>query len=174
MARFVVTAGHGNGDPGAVAGVHTEADLMVELRDIVAHKLRNTGHEVVTDGAPRQNWALRLALALIKGREVAVELHMNASTNPLASGVETLSLLKDKALAQRISFNIAKVLGIKLRGEGGWLDQVNSHRGRLAFVTAGGLIVEVAFISNPDELRRYLDRKWTVAGAIADALTQGR
>ena len=67
--KFTVTAGHGAGDPGAVAldGKTTEAALMTELRDIVAAKLMAMGHQVKTDGARWQNLPLVHALTLVPG-----------------------------------------------------------------------------------------------------------
>lgn len=57
--RFAVTAGHGGNDPGAVTGGVCERDLMTELRDIVAVKLRGKGAEVRTDG---ERWRQRQLL----------------------------------------------------------------------------------------------------------------
>ena len=174
--RFTVTAGHGDKDPGAVAmdGVTTEVALMTELRDIVAEKLSKAGHEVKTDGARWENWPLVRALKLIPQSDAAIELHTNASTNPAAQGVEVISLPAHKDLAREISRRIAHTLEIPVRGAGGWIDQSQSDRGRLAFVNAGGLIVEVFFISNPKELTKYQDRKWLVASAIAESLAPPR
>ena len=171
--RFTVTAGHGDKDPGAVAmdGRTTEAALMTELRDIVADKLRSAGHEVKTDGAKWENWPLVRALKLIPQSDAAIELHTNASTNPAARGVEVISLPAQKEMARELARRIAHTLEIPVRGAGGWIDQSQSARGRLAFVNAGGLIVEVFFISNPSELARYQDRKWLVASAIAETLS---
>lgn len=170
--NFTVTAGHGDKDPGAVAmdGRTTEAALMTELRDIVAGKLRSAGHEVKTDGAKWENWPLVRALKLIPQSDAAIELHTNASTNPAARGVEVISLPAQKELARELARRIAHTLEIPVRGAGGWIDQSQSARGRLAFVNAGGLIVEVFFISNPSDLARYQDRKWLVASAIAETL----
>lgn len=170
--KITVTAGHGAGDPGAVEpGGVREADLMADLRNIVAHKLRNMGHEVRTDGTMLTNLPLAKALLLVPGSDVAVELHTNASTNPSAGGVESIALPRQKLMAQRISAAIGRVLDIPLRGEKGWIDQSKSARGRLGFVNAGGIIVEVFFLSNPAELAKYEARKWMVASAIAEALT---
>ena len=49
--KFLIAAGHGAGDPGNMAAGLSEAALMLELRDIVALKLRALGHDVITDGA---------------------------------------------------------------------------------------------------------------------------
>ncbi len=169
--KYVVTAGHGGGDPGAVANNVKEADLMVELRDIVADKLRKAGHTVATDGSRLQNLPLQFALGLIPGSACAIELHTNAFTNPAACGVECVSLPRDRLMAQRISQAIAKVLQTNVRGDNGWIDQTKTARGRLGFVRAGGIVVETFFISNPVELHRFQERKWLVASAIATALT---
>lgn len=171
--KFTVTAGHGGGGPGAVTadGKLTEADLMVELRDIVADKLRQAGHTVKTDGDWRANLPLPYALTLIPGSAAAIELHTNAAANVFATGVEVISLPAQAPLARRIARAIAGVLGLKLRGDGGWIDQSQSARGRLGYVRAGGLIVEVFFLSNPADLANYQAQKWAVAGAIAQALT---
>jgi N-acetylmuramoyl-L-alanine amidase len=170
--KFTVTAGHGAGDPGAVAADGTtEAALMTELRNIVADKLRKAGHEVKTDGAAWQNLPLVHALTLVPGSDVAVELHMNAATNVLARGVEVVSLPTRTEQARTIARRIAHVIESPVRGSGGWIDQSQSARGRLGFVRAGGLVVEVGFISNPVELHMVRSRLWLVASAIVEALT---
>lgn len=169
--RFTVTAGHGASDPGAVAATgESEAELMAELRDLVADRLRGAGHQVRTDGARWQNLPLVHALTLVPGADVAIELHTNAFTNPSAGGVEVISLPAHKEMARTIARRIAHTLEVPVRGAGGWIDQAQSARGRLGFVRAGGLVVETFFISNPRELAKYLQRKVDVAAAIADAL----
>lgn len=171
MAKpIVLTAGHSDIDPGAVGNGRTEASIARELRNIVAQKLRATGERVITDGEPASNKPLRDAIALIPQGRVAVELHCNAAANPAAGGVETIALPRDKALAQRLSAAVARVLGIKVRGDRGWIDQSQSARGKLGYVSAGGLILEVFFISNAGEMAVYQARKWLVAQAIADVL----
>ena len=167
--KFTITAGHSNTDPGAVANGVKEADLAVWLRDTVVSKLRQLGHSIVTDGAPGQNEPLSKALTLITSADKAIEIHFNAAT-PTAKGVETIALPKDKALAQKLSQAIAEVLMTKVRGDAGFIDQSKSARGKLGFVSRGGLIIEVCFITNTTETAFYNDRKWLVASAIAGTL----
>lgn len=171
---ITVTAGHSGSDPGAVAKTgQTEAALMLELRDIVASKLRAMGHTVRTDGGWRQNLPLPYAMTLVPGSDVAIELHTNAHTNSSARGVEVISLPAQRELARTIARKIAHTLETPVRGAGGWTDQSQSARGRLGFVRVGGLVVECFFLSNPEELARYEARKWAVASAIAEAVTGG-
>lgn len=171
--KITVTAGHGAGDPGAVAPTgETEAALMTELRDLVAHKLRDAGHTVKTDGALWQNLPLIHALTLVPGSDVAIELHTNSFSSS-AVGVEVISLPAQQELARTIARRIAQILETPVRGAGGWIDQAQSARGRLGFVRAGGLVVECFFLSNPEELAKYQARKWLVASAIVAAITGG-
>lgn len=170
--KIVITAGHSNTDPGAVAGGQTEAKLMTQLRNLVAEHLRALGHVVLTDGEGEVNQSLNDALAIIKkaSPDIALELHMNAATSTTATGVETIALPGDKALAQRISAAVGETLGLRLRGDKGWIDQSQSARGRLGYINAGGLILEVAFISNPGDLAAVQGRMGEVAAAISQAL----
>lgn len=171
MASFLITAGHSNTDPGAVANGKTEAALVTELRNLVITKLVELGHYVTSDGVGSVNDPLSTAVSRISSANAAnVEFHLNAFTNPASGGVEVISLQKDKALSMRLANSIATTLGLKLRGDRGWIDQAKSARGRLAFVSAGGIIVEMFFLSNPTELDKYLKNKYLVASVIADRL----
>jgi N-acetylmuramoyl-L-alanine amidase len=167
---ITLTAGHSDTDPGAVRGQYREADLMEDLRNRVAEQLRLRGHEVRTDGAGAYNLPLTDAIKLIAGSALAVELHTNASDNPQATGVEVVALPADKYRAQHIANAIAACLGIRLRGDKGWIDQSATHRGRLGFVAAGGLIVEAFFLSNPDNLAVYQNNADLLAHHLAAAI----
>ena len=170
LGFVAVTAGHSNTDPGAVNGKIKESELVTNFRNAVAFYLREAGIATKTDGTSTRNDPLSSALKLIKGSSVAVEFHMNAATSKQANGVETISLPKDKKLAQALSKAVADALGSRLRGDGGWIDQSKSARGRLAFVSNGGLIVELGFISNDDELAAFNDKYWIAAKAVAKVL----
>lgn len=170
MNTYLISAGHGGTDPGAVGSGHREADVCLDMRDRVAAELRRLGAPVRTDGATGVNWTLAQALPLIKGAALAVELHCNAAANPSATGVEVIALPAQKAVAQRLARAIAQATGQRLRGDGGWIDQSKSARGRLAFVNAGGLIAELVFISNPGDMQRFMAARDRVAVAIAGAM----
>ena len=170
MSIIVLTAGHSSTDPGACSGGYTEAGLMLELRGVTAEMLRQRGHVVIEDGADGENLPLRHAISLIEQGALAVELHCNASDNPSARGVESISLPGLRSFCRRLSAAVANVLGTRVRGDRGWIDQSQSARGRLGYVNAGGVILETFFISNPIEREAYFARLPEVAGAIADAI----
>lgn len=171
--KFAVTAGHDDNEPGNTWGGHREADLMLQLRDIVAAKLRDKGHEVLEDGRDKQNLPLRDAIRLVSQVDIAIELHTNALTASSA-GVEVVAAAQHKLLAQKLAVAIGTTLEIPLRRTGGWypLEQHIKDRNFTAgFCRAGGLIVEVFFQSNPVELQKYLARYYLVASAIANTLS---
>lgn len=167
MKPVVITAGHSNADPGAVNGVVTEAHIVTDFRNMVSFYLHRAGVEHATDGTGHTNLPLAKAVRLITPGSVAVEFHCNAFTNPNATGVETLSQEEDKVTGSLLCKAVAGVLGITNRGA---KSEGSGQHSRLGFVRAGGIILELFFISNPDDLRRYLDKKWLVAREIADVL----
>ena len=169
---MTITAGHSNTDPGAVNGKFKEAELVTKFRNAVAHYLSEAGIAIKTDGVGTNNQNLNTAIKLIKGSSVAVEFHMNAASNKSAYGIETIALPKDKKLAQDLSKVVAKAFNSKLRGQDGWIDQSQSARGKLGFISNGGLIVELGFISNEAELKTFNEKYWLAARDVADVLIE--
>ena len=170
MGIITVTAGHSNADPGAVNGQHIEANLAADMRNMVAFYLKQEGIEVCTDGEGHRNLSLNHAITLIKGSKVAVEFHCNASNDKRANGVEALSQPKDKVISQDLCQAVASEMGSKLRGERGWKPENSGQHHRLAFVRNGGIILELFFISNDEELKIWYQKKWLIAKAVAAVL----
>lgn len=169
--KFTITAGHGAGDPGAVAFGRKEADIAVDMRNMVTLYLEREGHTVFNDGDGKENKSLNEAIKLIAKGNVAVEFHCNAFDKPTAGGTEVLAQTKDKQLSKDICDAITKHLGNKVRGsEGGWKSEGSGQHSRLGFVRNGGLIVELFFISNPTELEAWDAKKWLVAKEVANVL----
>lgn len=156
---YLISAGHSNvppRDPGAQGNGFSEAVLTVQIRDAVAAKLRSDGYTVIEDGADGVNDPLKKAIVLARRSDVAIEFHWNASANKTATGIEVLCKPNKKPLAQSLANAISKATGIKTRGgDGGWKSDSSGQHHRLGFCEAGGLIVEVCFISNPDDMDRY-------------------
>lgn len=180
MTKIItITSGHSNTgkiDSGAVTTVNgkmvKEADLAVKLRNAILHYLQQD-KEITTrcDGYGQVNLELKEAIKLIKGSDVALEIHFNSSTNKTANGVECIALPKDKALAQKLSTAVSKVTGSRLRGVGGYITQEDSARGKLGYVNAGGMILEVSFLSNEQELKVFEEKYWLIAKSLAEVLS---
>lgn len=161
-----ISAGHSASDPGAVANGTSEAEVVTEFRDRLAHYLSD---KLVfgTDGDVGENLPLRQAVALASRHDVAVEFHCNAAS-PAATGVETLSKRGQFPFAGRICTAISDTLGIRNRGS---KPENSGQHSRLAFVSdGGGLILELFFISSPDDLRAYYHNRQALVQAVAAVL----
>lgn len=63
-------------------------------------------------------------------------------------------------------------MGNPLRGDKGWKAENSGQHSRLAYVSNGGIILELFFISNDDELTLWQQKKWLVAKVVASTLAQ--
>ena len=176
MKTIFLSAGHSLKDPGAVGSMIDargrkvplkEADVAVEIRNIVSFYLTQFGLKHVVDGTGTANLPLGDAIKMARRSHIPIEFHCNASDKPGARGVETLSDSGDMKLGNALCYAIAGVMGSTNRGAKG---EASGHHARLGFVQAGGIIVELFFISNPDEIRTWEQKHWLIATAIADAL----
>ena len=178
MKSVFLSAGHSTTDPGAVGKMKDaagkvvelkEADVAAEIRNIVSYYLTQMfiTHEV--DGKGTANIPLREAIVKARKHPIGVEFHLNAAASAQANGVETLSAPKDMKLGADLCVAIQKVMGTKNRGAKP--ENAGQHH-RLAFVQAGGLILELFFVSNPGEVATYQAKKWLLGKAIAEVLAK--
>lgn len=172
MSIVTITAGHSNSDPGAVNGSDRESEIAQDMRNIVAHYLKSKGVAIRTDGEGRGNLPLSQAVKLIKGSNIAVEFHCNAAATKSAKGVEALSQTKDKVISQKLCAAVSSVMGNPLRGDKGWKPENSGQHSRLAYVSNGGIILELFFISNDDELSIWKQKKWLIGKAVAEVLME--
>ena len=115
---------------------------------------------------------MREAVKLIKGSRLAVEFHTNAAVNKTATGIEALSIPKNKAACQRLCRAVEQATGWKLRGEDGYKPDNAGQHSRLAYAQAGGIIFEPFFISNDADLAQWKQTKWSICRAIANAIAE--
>jgi len=163
-----VSAGHSYSDPGASGNGWTEADIVLELRDLLYRELDSRGIVLSTDGEKGENLPLRQAVQMAKEHEVAVELHCNAFRKASATGVETLGGDWMPGFPEELCDCISRTLGIANRGAKG---EGSGQHSRLAFVSQGhGVIIELFFITNPKDLRSYFARKEELVIRLADVL----
>lgn len=170
MKNLFVSAGHSHTDPGASGAGVREADIVLEFRDLLAKALEARGVPFRRDGQEGENLPLSQAVKMAADADIAVEFHCNAFGNPSVSGVETLSRPEHLELGARICEVVSETLGIRNRGAKG---ESSGQHSRLAFISQGrGIIVELFFISNPDDVAKYQRRKMALAEGLADMLEE--
>lgn len=172
MSIVTITAGHSNSDPGAVNCSDRESEIAQDMRNIVAYYLKSKGITIRTDGDGKGNLPLPEAIKLIKGSNIAVEFHCNAAATKSAKGVEALSQTKDKVVSQKLCAAVSSVMGNPLRGDKGWKPENSGQHSRLAYVSNGGIILELFFISNDEELSIWKQKKWLIGKAVAEVLME--
>lgn len=173
--KIWLSAGHGGTDPGASGSGFIEADLAIELRDLVRGRLPDETNVWTDPNA----WATATTAPHIqsnsKSGDIVCDIHFNAY-NGSAQGVEVIVPDSPTAyeikLASAIARGIALVIKSPLRGTNGVKTESETARKRLAMMRPAGenVLIEVCFIDNRDEMGRYQLNKLTVAKVIADAL----
>lgn len=171
------SAGHNKiGDPGACANGHQEADLTIDLRNLINKHLENLGAKFVGD---KDNETLGQYLSRIQpgNGSVVYETHFNAAT-PAATGVEVVipdrHTTHEYDAAKEIASAISCLTGLSLRGKlkNGVITESETARGKLGLMREEGinLLSEVCFISNKSDLDKYFAAKDAIALRIAQIL----
>lgn len=169
-----ISAGHNprgiKVDPGAIGNGFKEADLNVEIRNLVITQLKSKGIKVISDNDDE-----RLAdyLKRIKtgNGSVVLEFHFDAAASPSATGTTALygndADRLDIAFATELAATTSRILGIKNRGA---ISEAQSHRGSLGLMRKEGIValLEIGFISNPNDLKQYQKNKVALAIEIAN------
>jgi len=175
MTAFI-SAGHNpkgiKKDPGAVANGLHEADLAVEFRNLVVAELLKRNVTVITD---KDDERLGDYLTRIKtgSGSVVLEFHFDAAASSSATGTTALfgadADRLDIAFAKELVNTTSEVLGIKNRGA---LSEKDSHRGSLGLMREQGIValLEVCFISNPNDIKAYNNYKKELAVKVADII----
>ena len=166
-------AGHGGTDPGAIGNSYKEADLTLELRDLIASRLESkyTIYKDVKDHALSK--VITWLKSIVTPSCLLVDIHFNAAITSKATGTEVIvpdvfSGFESK-LATDLSINISKALGIKNRTV---KKESQSARSRIAIlnVSAENVLIEVCFISNKTDIESYQKNKEALADTIANTI----
>lgn len=155
-----LSAGHDSTSVGSSANGYTEIELTVLLRDNLAFELRKRDCYVLCDGGAGMNLSLSRAISLAKTVEgPRIELHTNIGP-PQASGVEAFSTLSRRSLASNLAIIVGQALDIPIRGKFGWKLDSTSQHSRLAFCReAGGVVLELFYLSNLRDLKQFLNNR---------------
>ena len=172
MTAFI-SAGHNpkgiRKDPGAVANGFTEADLAIEFKKLVIDQLLKLKVKVVQDKDDERLGDYLQRIQTGSG-SVVLEFHFDSSLSPTATGTTAIvgndADRLDKCFARELAGCTSEILGIKNRGV---ITEKETHRGSLGLMREQGIValLELCFISNPDDLEKYEDNKMELAYQIA-------
>lgn len=180
MAQIFISAGHGgleNGvvDPGAVLPNTTEAAEMIQIRDLVVAELRSRQLAVLS--VPDDLSATQ-TLAWINGRcrpeDVALEIHAGVFSDPAVRGSAVFYIAKNDTRRTHAEIVLLALLRrIPQVPSRGVKPDTESPTGLLPFCRNLGcpsLLMEVGYLSNPQDLAVIQRQRRDVALGIADGL----
>jgi hypothetical protein len=180
MGRIFISAAHGgieNGiqDTGVVAGGTTEAREMILTRDLIVTELRSRNIDtfsVPDDLSAAQT--IQWINSRIQPRDIAVEISLDAFSDPAVRGASVFYIANNserKAQAEVLLLSLLRRLpqlpsrGVKPDTETG--------TGSLAFcrqLTQASMVMELGFLTNPDDRFLIQNRRRDVALGVADGL----
>ena len=180
MAQIFISAGHGgfeNGvvDPGAVLPNTTEAAEMIQIRDLVVAELRSRQLAVLS--VPDDLSATQ-TLAWINARcrpeDVALEIHAGVFSDPAVRGSAVFYIAKNDTRRTHAEIVLLALLRrIPQVPSRGVKPDTESPTGLLPFCRNLGcpsLLMEVGYLSNPQDLAVIQRQRRDVALGIADGL----
>lgn len=162
MKNIYLIAGHNGRGTGAKGLNGTdEGEMTIELRDDVAKILESDGLCVTTDLNYLPLRGVLEWLKIVKPRDVVIDIHFNAFGSPNAHGTEVI--ISNDATHTEIKFAydlqkaIVNALGTRDRGVKREKQTARKRLGMLSGTprAAINVLLEVCFITNPEDLKRY-------------------
>lgn len=172
--KFLLIAGHGQGDSGAVGCGYCEADLTREFVSLVKEKLSVYATVEVADVSV--NWRNNRAKLPLNGVDYVLEVHFNACVNDskgngITTGTEIYVTEREKGttVEENIVDSIAS-LGLKNRGvkRKNW-SVINHCKSR----GVSSALLEVCFIDDADDMLIYTAKKHDMADAVTTGIARG-
>ena len=196
--HIVLDAGHGGEDPGASGNGLIEKNVTLEVTLEVGKRLREHGFKVTYTRETDKNVGNASERGKIMGSvgaDYGLSIHVNSASSKTASGAELLVPMKERyayieaALKEHFS-SLYKFRKVASRdySTGDFYDRPISNRmfaksytnkdyyGIIREAWAKGLsadIIELFFISNPDDVKFYTANKTAYVEAIVKSICQG-
>ncbi|MBD1896511.1 MULTISPECIES: N-acetylmuramoyl-L-alanine amidase [unclassified Coleofasciculus] len=175
MGRIFISAGHGAGEPGGQAGGTTEAQEMILLRDQIVPELRSRGFEVLSvpdDQTSTQS--ISWINARSRSGDVALEIHADAYSNPATRGATVFYISSNEERKQNAELLLLALLRrVPQLPSRGVKPDTATGVGRLSFCRdtfIPSLLMEVGYLTNPDDRFLIQNRRRDIALGIADGL----
>lgn len=180
MGRIFLSAGHGGQeddmtDPGAVVAGTTEAQEMIQLRNLIVPEMRSRGFEVFS--VP-DDLGLRQTIDWINARarsgDIALEIHADAFSNAAVRGSSVFYIANNSQRKQNAEALLLSLLKrVPQLVNRGVKPDTATGVGSLAFcrqVVPPSLLLEIGFLTNADDRVLIQTRRRDIALGIADGL----
>ncbi|MTJ55752.1 cell wall hydrolase [Anabaena sp. UHCC 0253] len=181
MGRIFISAAHGGteagrNDPGAIAGGTTEAKEMIFLRDLIVTELRTRNLEVLAvpddlSAAQTIVWINSRARSL----DITLEIHADAASSPSVRGASVFYIAGNDQRKKNAETVLMGLLGrVPQLPNRGVKPDTDSGLGSLQFcrqTKIAALLMQVGFISNPEDRALLQNRRRDLAIGITEGIT---
>lgn len=169
VKRVVIDAGHGGSDCGAIRNGINEKDITLDVSKKVEALLKKQGYQVTMTRTNDIYVSLadRVAISEKNAPDIFVSIHVNSSTRPEITGIETHYYHQESLnLAQTVHSSLASKIKSNNRGLFKSKFYVINH------TTSPAILVEIGFISNDNERAQLVSekRKQDTANAIVEGI----
>lgn len=170
--HIMIDAGHGGTDPGAIGYGLLEKEIVLDVSKRVNSKLWNSLAKVsmTRTGDTKPSLDDRVRMAHESGADIFVSIHVNSYSSSSPNGTETFynttyASAESKELAEEIQQELVAALGTYDRG----VKQASFYV--IKYTEIPSVLVELAFISNPNDAAKLADN--TYRQKAADAIYKG-
>lgn len=161
---IVIDAGHGGKDPGSSGEIYSEKTLTLNTAKELEALLKAAGAKVIMTRAGDTYPTLsdRVNISRNNNADIFISIHFNSNNSKAASGIDTYyygTNVNEKELANCIQEEVIKATGFKSRGVNeGDFQVIRTNK-------MAAVLVELGFISNPDEEKIIATKEYQVKAA---------
>ena len=176
LPKIAIFAGHGGSDPGAVGNGLRESDLNLAVSNAATSILRGWGYQVINNRTTDVNRSITADANLANANRVdaVVEIHQNSNPGTPGTGSEVFYSIKDTGRGRQLAEAILQrlvALGFRNRGVKTMVNASGQDAlGIIRLTNMPAVLVECAFINNPEDMARFDANR--VAMAIAEGVRQ--
>ena len=157
MRRVFLISGH-NGSGTGANGFIDEGKETIILRDFIAYNLKEMGIVVAKDEnlTPLKRVVQWLRSKITK-RDICIDIHFNASTNPNANGSEVFIPTKNTSDEVELAHMLRGSLSKFFKDRGVSLES-KSYHGKIAMLSGFdccNILLEICFVSNKPDADAY-------------------
>lgn len=171
--RIFLIAGHQTNS--GAKGFIKEGEETFILRNLIYKYLKKQGViPVIDDDCKPLSKVIEWLKNELCDDDICIDIHFNASSNSEAHGTEVFianqASQEEKALAKELLDVICETIGSKNRGIKTESQSAPKKLAMLSGLRGCNVLIEVCFISNNEDVNRYLRNRQPLAIALADSL----
>ena len=177
IRKIFLTAGHRGGTSGANYNGINEAEETIWLRNKIVSILRKKEIDVsIDDDTANLSTVIETINSSCSVVDICVDLHFNAFSDNSVNGTEVLKpnnySITELEVAEDLLYATCMILGTQNRGIKKEGTGQYKRLAMLSDVKCNSVLLEICFISNKEDVKKYQEHKEELAIMLAEQLAQ--